>query len=1256
MQVLQTKNTDPASVLNLQTQPNNQGPQSSSGQGFGLFSGKFENSNPFLEALRPTDSSPIQTKRTIGQPNDPYEQEADRIAEQVVSTSHPVQRKCAACEQEEKIQPKTLASQITPLRSSFAQRKCAACAAEEKLQGKFVQMKGEAGTASSQLESQINASKGGGSPMGADTQSFMSDRFGADFSEVRVHTGSESVQMNQALGAKAFTVGNDIHFNEGAYNPGSTEGKKLLAHELAHSVQQNKMSSSFQIMRKIQNSPDTAPAPPSPPKVSYFFLDSEIQRCGDELLVVIDAQGNKVDIRQGESKSLRISQGKINWLCGNNPETVSPPQQANYLKIVRTEMGRKSNWYFYHRFQSDDSTQSQINTALPLIDRLVDTGLFQFDWAVTDREASRVIDLLYALRPKALIWTTSRLKAKNHWKKLKDNVPASRKNDFIRLDARIHPWVGYLMPGDTINLKIYSEKPFQELQVKVNEQGVQIPGTQIQSPVTELDPNEAIEVINRDLIQQSNLIEPLIRFSIIRRGIYYPANEQGPFSDLPDYSPSESRQKSELQKRALVKKASFNQYLESQKEHPIPNPFMPAAMAYYGQWMKTHENLPEFMLISPEALWKQSLQIAYEALNPAELDSAHQLPESIYAVTKTELSFYRSPNDPEPTQITVPKGQKIELTWQIGEWYYAHNEQGHKGYLKASSLHLPPKDASQPGREEFVAVIGDILFIQAPDMNRAFKLAKKSSLTPNVGMIFWYGNGRSKPYPVDYKFTLPEPTAAELEALRKEGGISPLTISGTTTKSSLPPSTPPERKLNPQEKRWQEAEVELRPSVDKFMQLKSEKQPGKLVFQVPHEWFTKIWEIFNEFAGKKGIAVSQDRDSDYQYYYTVFELTIQFQIKEDATRYGLHMTDQQEVLGTLSWLTATRQKLLEYNKAALNKKLEVFIEEEQAKRKSDIEAFFKPYKDALEKEQQAFIEKINEKIKSMTDTVKQDYERKKAIKVLEERQKEWLNKAQKEFEASKISQEIREAVEKRYVQEQEKIVNQDPYTLPALAQDDILRNMVKYFENELGKMENFDKRNDKLNSAYEKISTYLRKNHPENAPYLSQVIFAFFTKKLLLDGQGSIKAYAIKKWASISEQDIAREGPKYAEVYREHFDREYRGMMTSPTAFSMETLAYMNLVEELAYARAFFKKIVEHPEKDEGFWDGFLSKELHEFIPFIHTIIDILKLKKMMETANRAKLGARLSLPKIFCYAPMPVCNKFRQCLRSLFGIGSEKA
>lgn len=94
------------------------------------------------------------------------------------------------------------------------------------------------GFASPQVESGIQNSKGGGSPLPNDVASEMGSKIGADFSNVRTHTDTNAVQMNQELGAKAFAHQNDIYFNEGQYNPSSPGGKRLLAHELTHTVQQ----------------------------------------------------------------------------------------------------------------------------------------------------------------------------------------------------------------------------------------------------------------------------------------------------------------------------------------------------------------------------------------------------------------------------------------------------------------------------------------------------------------------------------------------------------------------------------------------------------------------------------------------------------------------------------------------------------------------------------------------------------------------------------------------------------------------------------------------------------------------------------------------------------------------------------------------------------------------------------------------------------------------------------------------------------
>lgn len=114
--------------------------------------------------------------------------------------------------------------------------------------------------ASSAVEARVSHSRGGGSALPHDTRAFMEPRFGVDFSQVRVHTGTNAAQMSQDLNAQAFTVGRDIYFGNGKYNPQTSGGQQLLAHELTHVVQQGAALRAKPIAvtpapQKIQRSP-----------------------------------------------------------------------------------------------------------------------------------------------------------------------------------------------------------------------------------------------------------------------------------------------------------------------------------------------------------------------------------------------------------------------------------------------------------------------------------------------------------------------------------------------------------------------------------------------------------------------------------------------------------------------------------------------------------------------------------------------------------------------------------------------------------------------------------------------------------------------------------------------------------------------------------------------------------------------------------------------------------------------------------------
>jgi hypothetical protein len=164
-------------------------------------------------------AGPIQTKLAIGQPGDRYEQEADRVAQQVVqhiqapAPLHPPEIQRSEAEAEEEV------IQRSPL----------------------LQCKSGPGSipAMRTTAASIQQLRGCGQALPAHVQAPMQRAFGADFSAVRIHTDGQSDRLNRSLHAKAFTTRQDIFFRQGMYDPTSRSGRELIAHELTHVVQQN---------------------------------------------------------------------------------------------------------------------------------------------------------------------------------------------------------------------------------------------------------------------------------------------------------------------------------------------------------------------------------------------------------------------------------------------------------------------------------------------------------------------------------------------------------------------------------------------------------------------------------------------------------------------------------------------------------------------------------------------------------------------------------------------------------------------------------------------------------------------------------------------------------------------------------------------------------------------------------------------------------------------------------------------------------
>ena len=186
---------------------------------------------PDFKGLSQELSFPIQAKLTVGEPNDKYEQEADRVAEQVIqqiNTPQISQGDTDQIQRQEDKQP----TQITPLQWPQLQRK------SDSIISPF----------QNNLETSINGARGMGKPLPKSLRPKMENVFGSNFNHVRIHDDSRADHLNQSLQAKAFTTGQDIFFRKGQYQPSTRSGQKLLAHELTHVTQQNNQTSLVQRM------------------------------------------------------------------------------------------------------------------------------------------------------------------------------------------------------------------------------------------------------------------------------------------------------------------------------------------------------------------------------------------------------------------------------------------------------------------------------------------------------------------------------------------------------------------------------------------------------------------------------------------------------------------------------------------------------------------------------------------------------------------------------------------------------------------------------------------------------------------------------------------------------------------------------------------------------------------------------------------------------------------------------------------------
>ena len=261
----------------------------------------------------------IHTKLKVSQPGDEYEQEADRVAEHIVGIKEPY-IPSELSEADEKIN-----------------RKYTSCEDEEQ-QGKIRISRNQPTTADVSNLSQIsdniaadisNTLSQSGSPLDSSTREFMETRFGYDFSNVRIHSDEIANRSAKIVNALAYTVGNDIIF-EGRYNPHTLNGKKLLAHELTHVMQQGYGSRQHKL-RRISHLEDS----------SLSSLDYTI--------------GNDIVIGEGNHR--------LNTLDGSKLFAHTVPHVGQQNSQSRTRIDKI--------FRQKDDAKSHISVRSPVLEELV---------------------------------------------------------------------------------------------------------------------------------------------------------------------------------------------------------------------------------------------------------------------------------------------------------------------------------------------------------------------------------------------------------------------------------------------------------------------------------------------------------------------------------------------------------------------------------------------------------------------------------------------------------------------------------------------------------------------------------------------------------------------------------------------------------------------------------------------------------------------------------------------------------------------
>jgi hypothetical protein len=281
----------------------------------------------------------LHRKLVVNAPGDAYEQQADRVAAAVMR----------------------MPADASPVRASAApaglQRSCACggtcdeCRKDQALQRKEAIGVARGGAAAPPIV--YDVLRAPGAPLDTGTRAFMEPRFGRSFADVRIHADARAAESACAVNARAYTVGQNIVFAAGQYTPHSDSGRRLLAHELAHTAQQGNEPA------LLQRACVAAPCPPalvSIPAVYPFYEAAE--KC------IQDLYAGSHPAKRGVSLSFNkdwlnltgVGKEKLALGCLRGEET--PGAGPNFTAKSGMYAGEPDIWDFRNQTMYEITTRS----------------------------------------------------------------------------------------------------------------------------------------------------------------------------------------------------------------------------------------------------------------------------------------------------------------------------------------------------------------------------------------------------------------------------------------------------------------------------------------------------------------------------------------------------------------------------------------------------------------------------------------------------------------------------------------------------------------------------------------------------------------------------------------------------------------------------------------------------------------------------------------------------------------------------------